>query len=93
MLQDLLHYTASLRRYWSFPKSGVPFLGFPIIRTIVFLGVYIGYPILGNCHIVGAHKRTKALGTPVRGVSSAYVGFWICYRVGLYLAFFPEVNR
>ena len=28
------------------------FLGVPIIRTIVFLGLYWGSPILGNYHII-----------------------------------------
>ena len=36
---------------WGFPKLGVPFLGVPIIRTIVFWGLYSGPPILGNYHI------------------------------------------
>ena len=31
-----------------FPKLGVPFLGVPIIRTIVFWGLYWGSPILGK---------------------------------------------
>ena len=30
---------------------GVPFLGVPIIRLIVFWGVYWGPPILGNYHV------------------------------------------
>ena len=33
-----------------FPKLGVPF-GVPIIRTIVFGGLYWGPLILGNYHI------------------------------------------
>ena len=33
-----------------FPKLGVPFLGVPIIRTIVFWGLHWGPPILGNYH-------------------------------------------
>ena len=36
-----------------FPKLGVPFLGVPIIRTIVFWGLYWGPLILGNYHIKG----------------------------------------
>ena len=34
-----------------FPKVGVPFWGFPIIRTIVYWGLYWGTLILGNCHM------------------------------------------
>ena len=37
--------------YGGFPKLGVPFLGIPIIRTIVFWGLYWGPLILGNYHI------------------------------------------
>ena len=33
---------------WGFPKSGVPFLGVLIIRTIVFWGLYWGPLVLGN---------------------------------------------
>ena len=37
-------------QYGDFPKLGVPF-GVPIIRTIVFWGLYWGPLILGNYHI------------------------------------------
>ena len=40
-----------LKRYGGFPKLGVPFLGAPIIRTIVFWGLYWGPLILGMYHI------------------------------------------
>ena len=33
-------------------KFGVPFLGVPIIRTIVYWGLYWGTLILGNYHVV-----------------------------------------
>ena len=55
-------------KYGSFLKLGVPFLGVPIIRTIVFWGLYWGPLILGNYHITpGANywayeaPRSKAL--------------------------------
>ena len=35
----------------SFPKLGVPILGVPIIRTIVFWSLYWGPRILGNYQI------------------------------------------
>ena len=41
----------------AFPKAGVPILGVPIIRTVVFLGLYWGPPILRNYHLA-------PLGTP-----------------------------
>ena len=37
--------------FGSFPKLGVPFLGAPIIRIIIFWGLYWGPPILGNYHL------------------------------------------
>ena len=36
---------------WVFPKIGGTILGVPIIRTIVFWGLYWGPPILGNYQI------------------------------------------
>ena len=36
---------------WGFLKIRGPFLGVPIIRTIVFWGLYWGTLILGNYHI------------------------------------------
>ena len=37
--------------YGGFPKLGVAFLGVPIIRTIMFGGLYWGPPILGKYHM------------------------------------------
>ena len=43
------------RLYWgvygSFPKLGVPFVGVPIIRIIVFWVLYWDPLILGNYHV------------------------------------------
>ena len=36
---------------WGFPKIRGTFLGVPIVRIIVFWGLYWGPPILGNYHI------------------------------------------
>ena len=36
---------------WEFPKIRGTFLGVPIIRTIVFWGLYWGPLILGNYHM------------------------------------------
>ena len=38
-------------QYGGFPKLGVTSLGVPIIRTIVFWGLYWGPLILGNYHM------------------------------------------
>ena len=38
--------------YGDFQKLGVPFLGVPIIRTIVYWGLYWGPLIVGNYHIL-----------------------------------------
>ena len=37
--------------YRGFPKLGAPFWGIPIIRTIIYWGLYWGPPILGNYHM------------------------------------------
>ena len=36
---------------WEFPKVRGTFLGVHIIRTIAYLGLYWGPPILGNYHM------------------------------------------
>ena len=36
---------------WDFPKIRGTLLGVPVIRTIVFWGLYWGSPILGNYYI------------------------------------------
>ena len=36
---------------WGFPKIRGTFLGVPIIRTIVYLGLYRGPPVLGKYHV------------------------------------------
>ena len=38
---------------WGFPKIRGTILGVPIIRIIVFWGLYWGPPILGNYHMGG----------------------------------------
>ena len=37
---------------WEFPRIWGTFLGLPIIRTIVFGGLYWGTHILGNYHLL-----------------------------------------
>ena len=52
--------------YMGFPKIRGTFLGLPIIRTIVYWGLYWGTLILGNYHM--------------RGGSTCYFsGYFICY--------------
>ena len=48
-------------------------MGVPIIRTIVFWGLYWDALILGNYHIVG-------LGFWVRGYIGLYRGYLVVYR-------------
>ena len=36
---------------WGFPKIRGTFLGVPIIRNIVYWGLYWGSPIFGKCHM------------------------------------------
>ena len=40
-----------LRNIWGFPKIRDTFLGVPILRIIVFWGLYWGPLILGNYHL------------------------------------------
>ena len=40
-----------LHRGLGFPKIGVTFLGVPIIRVVVFWGIYWGPLLLGNHHV------------------------------------------
>ena len=48
---------------WEFPKIRGTILGVPIIRTIVFWGLYWGPLILGNYHIVHWGFRSCGLGS------------------------------
>ena len=43
--------TVTVAPIWGFPKIRPTILGVPIIRTVVFWGLYWGPPILGNYHI------------------------------------------
>ena len=43
-------WDACLGGIWWFPQIRGTFLGVPIIRTIIFWGLYWGPPILGNYH-------------------------------------------
>ena len=61
------------RTIWGFPKILGTLLGVPVIRTIVFWGLYWGPLILGNYHLglygrkVGALVRVqKPSGTPCK---------------------------
>ena len=45
------NYQVSLGVIWWLPKIMGTFLGVPIIRTIVFWGLYWGAPVLGNYHM------------------------------------------
>ena len=57
------------RVIWGSPKLGVPFLEVPIIRTIVFWGLYWDPSFLGNYHIGIMEKN---MGTTIQGI-----GFWV----------------
>ena len=39
--------------FQGFPKLGIPFLGVPMMRTILYWGLYWGTLILGNYHLRG----------------------------------------
>ena len=44
---------------WRFPEIRGTFFGIPIIRTIVFGGLYWGPPILGNYHVNKDHSTLR----------------------------------
>ena len=44
-------WISSCRPIWGFPKIKGTFLGVPIVRTIVYWGLYWGTLILGNYHL------------------------------------------
>ena len=55
--EGLLHANylgGPLKYLGGFPKLGVPFLGVPIIRTIVYWGLYWGTSILGSYHLISS---------------------------------------
>ena len=53
---------------WGFPKIRGTFLGVPIIRTIVFWGLYWGPLILGNYHLYRyTYNTVSGLETRVAG--------------------------
>ena len=64
-----LEATAAVSSYpiWRFPKLGVLFWGVPILRIIVFWGLYWGPLILGNYHFRWVYARMIL----VRGVVSS----------------------
>ena len=46
--KDHLNSEDAARDIWGFPKIGGSFIGVSIIRTIVFLALYIGVPLFGT---------------------------------------------
>ena len=46
---------------WEFPEIRGTILGVPIIRTIIFCGLYWGPLILGNYHIPNTEPAHKSL--------------------------------
>ena len=50
-IATLLQVWDAQSRIWKFPKIRGTFLGVPIIKTILFGGLYWGPLILGNYHI------------------------------------------
>ena len=73
---------------WGFPKIRGAFLGAPIIRTIVFWGLYWGPHILGNYHLVNL--------VPTAHVRSAHITEFESLRLRLSLCgymSFPPVGR
>ena len=51
-------YDSGLDLIWGFPKIRGTFLGVPIIRTIVFWGVYWGTPYFGKLPYLSPDVKT-----------------------------------
>ena len=51
---------ARFQAFGRFPKLGGTYLGVPIIRTIVYWGLYWGTLILGNYHF-GVQQKVRGL--------------------------------
>ena len=56
LLEDGIR-TATGIDIWEYPKIRGTFLGVPIVRIVVFGGLYWGSPILGNYHIYTGGPR------------------------------------
>ena len=56
---------------WGFPKIRSTLLGVPIVRTIIYWGLYWGPLILGNYHVVFGKTRARLGVVRLR----VYVGF------------------
>ena len=68
--------TTGLGDIWGFPKIRGTFLGVPIIRILVFRGLYWGPPIWGNYHIYIYIQASKGyLGFRVRGYLAMLYGY------------------
>ena len=66
--------------YGGFLKLGISFWGVPIIRTIVFWGLYWGSRILGNYHVVGS--RTLEISYKDFRVQALGYSRWFCGWAG-----------
>ena len=60
------------RPKWWFPKIKGTFLGVPLIRTIIYWGIYWGTLILGNYQIEKEESETE--------VTPAYAQLPACYE-------------
>ena len=45
--------------YRFLPKFWVPFWGVPLIRIMVFWGLYRGTPVFGDYHIEGIRRKVR----------------------------------
>ena len=56
--------------YGTFPKLGGTILGVPLIRTMVFWGLYWGPPNLGNYHM--SHNLNSSKSGDIRDCKGDY---------------------
>ena len=70
---------------WGFPKITGTFFGVPILRIIVFWGLYWGSLILGNYHI-----PLGCLNVPLFPKLALLWGIEVCESMGAKLGYDPK---
>ena len=77
---DVFGETGKKRFMWGFPKIRGTLLGVPVIRTIIFWGLYWGPLILGNYHVeIPRDNRRLSIGMTTCGASMLFCIIGVVY--------------